>query len=334
MAPSPKPPRETGCSLAVVAVFLVMGGLIRVFPYILTALFYAFPFFLLFLFAKSWGSRRPELQHIDDEQADVAFRSLQIERNKLHRSLVEIKQRGLRDGIRFLAYADRFEMRSRQGQNLNEDLAYTGNRLADIDETIFAAGTPMARKLLALQGAMWLWRRRRAFSLAFRAAAVVFVAVTIANNFYPLFEERTVFALLVWNPTPRFGVGFAASTFAGWSAGLATLLIARRYYQRFDTAEFDNQPRHGADEPSRSNAEDAFEIEDGEPSGQKDPYEVLNISREASVPDIKAAYRNAIRRCHPDTVADRSDYIRGAAEIEARLINNAYESIRAERSFS
>jgi hypothetical protein len=35
-----------------------------------------------------------------------------------------------------------------------------------------------------------------------------------------------------------------------------------------------------------------------------------------------------------DTVADRSEYIKKAAESEARKINSAYETIRAERNFS
>jgi DnaJ-class molecular chaperone len=65
----------------------------------------------------------------------------------------------------------------------------------------------------------------------------------------------------------------------------------------------------------------------------KDPYEVLKVSADAPVAEIKNAYREAIKRCHPDTVADRSDLIKEAAGYEARLLNEAYDTIRKQRGF-
>jgi hypothetical protein len=49
--------------------------------------------------------------------------------------------------------------------------------------------------------------------------------------------------------------------------------------------------------------------------------------------EITAAHRIAIRKCHPDTVADRSEVIRRAAATEAEQINVAYDRARAARGF-
>ncbi|MCK1337685.1 J domain-containing protein [Bradyrhizobium sp. 38] len=62
-----------------------------------------------------------------------------------------------------------------------------------------------------------------------------------------------------------------------------------------------------------------------------DPYAILNVSPEATMAEIKAAYRLAIVKCHPDTVADRSITIREAAEAEAQRLNVAYDTIRNEK---
>ena len=57
-------------------------------------------------------------------------------------------------------------------------------------------------------------------------------------------------------------------------------------------------------------------------------YEVLGVSREASVGEITAAYRESIAKNHPDKVAHLSERIRRVAEDETRRINAAYEAAR------
>ena len=72
----------------------------------------------------------------------------------------------------------------------------------------------------------------------------------------------------------------------------------------------------GADQPKEQRGAD------GDIAGSEDPYELLRISAEASIAEIKSAYRNAIKLSHPDTVADRSMAIKKAAEQEAQQINS------------
>jgi DnaJ-domain-containing protein 1 len=62
-------------------------------------------------------------------------------------------------------------------------------------------------------------------------------------------------------------------------------------------------------------------------------HEVLGVAPDASIEEIATAYRGAIKKCHPDTVADRSELIRQAAAAEAKQINMAYRDARTLRGF-
>ena len=53
-------------------------------------------------------------------------------------------------------------------------------------------------------------------------------------------------------------------------------------------------------------------------------WEVLQLPRGASLPQAAAAYRDLIRKNHPDKVAQLSERIRRVAEEETRRINAAY----------
>jgi DnaJ domain len=122
------------------------------------------------------------------------------------------------------------------------------------------------------------------------------------------------------------------TTIHRWMAcGLLTFYFFRRYNRRL--AEFEREDRFD----TVDNANDGARLQDDRSNYTEedhDPYQVLNVSSGASAEDIKNAYRAAIKRCHPDTVADRSDRIKEAALEEAQLINDAYNRIRSERGFS
>lgn len=57
----------------------------------------------------------------------------------------------------------------------------------------------------------------------------------------------------------------------------------------------------------------------------KDPYEVLNVNRNASEEEIKSAYRKLCRKYHPDRYADNP--LKDLAEEKMREINEAYDYI-------
>ncbi len=64
---------------------------------------------------------------------------------------------------------------------------------------------------------------------------------------------------------------------------------------------------------------------------EDDPYEVLEVDRDARMDEIELAYRRAMARHHPDRVAKESEPVRRRAEAKARAINAAFDRIRAER---
>jgi hypothetical protein len=59
-------------------------------------------------------------------------------------------------------------------------------------------------------------------------------------------------------------------------------------------------------------------------NGGFDPYVVLGIKRDASVEEIRAAYRREIVSCHPDKVAHLGDEFQELAKTKAQEINRAY----------
>lgn len=65
-----------------------------------------------------------------------------------------------------------------------------------------------------------------------------------------------------------------------------------------------------------------------------DPYTVLGISHEASDDEVEQAYRRMISDYHPDRVANAAKELRELAEVRAREINAAYETIKQLRRHS
>ncbi len=65
------------------------------------------------------------------------------------------------------------------------------------------------------------------------------------------------------------------------------------------------------------------------PDAVRDPYDVLGVSHKATAQDIRAAWRKAVRECHPDQMVARGVPPEAIKLAEARLIavNQAWEEI-------
>ncbi len=63
-------------------------------------------------------------------------------------------------------------------------------------------------------------------------------------------------------------------------------------------------------------------------------YEVLEIGRDASIIDIKKAYRAMAIKYHPDKVAYLGEEMKKAANEKFQQLAHAYEVIKKERNFS
>ncbi len=61
------------------------------------------------------------------------------------------------------------------------------------------------------------------------------------------------------------------------------------------------------------------------------PHEILGISANATLVEIKMAYRNRIKDCHPDRFANMDQTSRERAEKWSKALNAAYATLVAER---
>ncbi|MCR4586466.1 MAG: DnaJ domain-containing protein [Lachnospiraceae bacterium] len=63
----------------------------------------------------------------------------------------------------------------------------------------------------------------------------------------------------------------------------------------------------------------------------KDAYEVLGVSRNASDDEVKKAYRELLRKYHPDNFAGTQNPLASLAEEKFKEVQEAYNEIMTER---
>ena len=81
------------------------------------------------------------------------------------------------------------------------------------------------------------------------------------------------------------------------------------------------------------NADDAFEIRGEFCSDNNKHYKILNVTRDASIEDVKKAYRLLSKKYHPDRVSHLGDEFATLASDKFQKINNAYEEVKKEKGF-
>ena len=64
----------------------------------------------------------------------------------------------------------------------------------------------------------------------------------------------------------------------------------------------------------------------------KTAYEILEISSQATWPEIKQAYQDRIRQYHPDRLADMAPELQEIAQQRSAEINAAYEKLKAQKA--
>lgn len=64
------------------------------------------------------------------------------------------------------------------------------------------------------------------------------------------------------------------------------------------------------------------------PSGEKNPFEILDVAPSATPEEINVAYRKLAQMYHPDKLAGLAPELREMAEQRMKLINRAYDLLK------
>jgi DnaJ-domain-containing protein 1 len=149
--------------------------------------------------------------------------------------------------------------------------------------------------------------------------------------------------LVTWRPfgdPPLYASWLAANWFAANVAPLALPILyciqraklrsrhrlTRRDLEAFAEADPDNLIQFNWCEDSDNDASGSAQ-EPPAPTGasEETSFEVLRVSRSATIEEIRTAYKLLIKQNHPDRVHDMAPLFREIAEKETKRINAAYE---------
>jgi DnaJ like chaperone protein len=119
----------------------------------------------------------------------------------------------------------------------------------------------------------------------------------------------------------------------GWLDDLVIFwLMWRRFYsskKRPSSFGYSGQQNHQFRSQSSEQAYNKNQQREFSSStGVKDPYNVLNVGRNASQEEIKKAYRKLAGKYHPDKVAHLGDEFKKLAEERFKEIQEAYQSLK------
>jgi DnaJ like chaperone protein len=90
-----------------------------------------------------------------------------------------------------------------------------------------------------------------------------------------------------------------------------------------------SRKRRAAPSEDSAQAESSNEEQNGTVANESpnNPFHILEISKDASIEEIRSAYRERMKEYHPDKVAGLGKDIRELAENKAKAINAAYEEL-------
>lgn len=104
----------------------------------------------------------------------------------------------------------------------------------------------------------------------------------------------------------------------GWVDDLVLLLLAYWFIKRILPGGY-GQARSRTSGGSQQGRPDSAE------EAEKDPYQILGVSRNASQQEIKSAFRKQAQRYHPDRVSHLGEEFQQLAKEKFQEIQRAYE---------
>lgn len=70
-----------------------------------------------------------------------------------------------------------------------------------------------------------------------------------------------------------------------------------------------------------------------EPDKQESEYDLLGVSTQSSIEDVKKAYYQKMKEYHPDKTSGLGEKLKNLALEESKKINRAYEAIKKKKGF-
>jgi uncharacterized membrane protein YkvA (DUF1232 family) len=106
----------------------------------------------------------------------------------------------------------------------------------------------------------------------------------------------------------------------GWADDLVLLLLVYYFMKRVLPGGYGQNRSRASRGPQQGEADPAEEAE-------KDPYQILGVSRNASQQEIKSAFRKQAQRYHPDRVSHLGEEFQQLAKEKFQEIQKAYEML-------
>jgi len=104
----------------------------------------------------------------------------------------------------------------------------------------------------------------------------------------------------------------------GWTDDIVVLLLAYWFFKRVLPGGYRQTGSYHSGRPGQGESEPRA-------GAGKDPYEILDVSRNATPEEIKSAFRKKAQRYHPDRVAHLGDEFQELAKQKFQEIQKAYE---------
>lgn len=127
-----------------------------------------------------------------------------------------------------------------------------------------------------------------------------------------------LYTFLPYDFLPDFLVGW------GWLDDIIILYLLWHYFFRGRRV----QPGNGSQTDNRQQSHSGAGSSAPGPSIPKTPHEVLDVPRDASPEEVKAAYKKLAGKYHPDKVAHLGDEFKSLAEEKFKEIQEAYQQLR------
>jgi hypothetical protein len=245
----------------------------------------------------------PKIEDVSEEDAEQVRTNVRQNYQSAEQDITSNLQQGRAAGVRYIEREDRFENRSKLGQHLNSRINDARARAEEQRGFLEEVESSSLRRSLAWRIGYSAWRDAFKFRFAIGWALAAYIGAIAA------IEILDVHWPVVWLPGfVRTSVVYAA--FVGWVAGFIGLIVGRNHYAGVAEKEI-NEIRNAENTQETQNDSESIEAA----PENSDWQSTLKIGGDATIDDIKEAYKEAIKHCHPDLVANMSESIRDAAQV-------------------